>query len=418
MAAVLVLGVMLTGYRIASRYQEPGPFDRSNAGYCDFHNGVYFPSKALLDGVSPYGSTYQERYPVERQIPFFSPAVLAVHAPLAWLPLRVAEVVYFGLMLGLIWYCCTLCSLSAGFGRRLDIILLLAVICVFSRAGHAALFSGYFTLELIAGSFVAICQAGRRPWLSALALVLVSFKPTYILPIGFLMLARGNVRELILGAVLSIVAALVPGLWLAWNEGHGSILTGTSLLVEQIGVAQEIHRADPIELPINSWTRVDFLAVVSKWLRQSPDDVTHLVVMVVMLLPSMWLLNRNRQRGLDDGLAGVTGAIILVTSLSALYHHAYDLLLLLAPLSGIAAKHGRVWSKLSLLSRSGLMTMILFVIFNYGSAKFLLDRIQLSATFVDLMTSINGIVVFGIMLWVGVIAWGASQRDRFQLIDS
>ena len=223
---VLLIGIGLTCYRIINRYQTPGPFDDANAGYCDFHNGIYFPSQAMLDGVSPYGAKYPEAYPVERQIPFFSPAVLAVHACFAMLPLRVAEVIYFGIMLALVWLCSVQCSLSAKLGRRLDVILLIATLIIYSRAGHATLFSGYFTLELIFGTFVAISQAGRRPWLSAMALVLVSFKPTYILPIGFLMLARGNVRELVYGAMLSIVAAAVPTLWLASNEGGGDIFRG------------------------------------------------------------------------------------------------------------------------------------------------------------------------------------------------
>ncbi len=421
LAIVLTLGIGLTAKRVMSRYQEPGPFDRSNAGYCDFHNGIYFPSLAMIDGVSPYGGEYPTAYPVERQIPFFSPAVLAVHAPLAMLPLRVAEVAYFGIMLALIGFCCVHSSIAAGWGRRFDVVLLLAVICVYSRAGHATLFSGYFTLELIAGVFVAISQAGRRPWLSAIALVFVSFKPTYILPIGFLMLARGNLRELVYGAMLAIFAAAVPGLWLAWNEGGGDVARGLSEIVTQIGVAQEIHRADPIELPVNAWTRVDLFAVLAKWSGQTPGDAAHLAIMAALILPAMVVLHRRRQAGVDDGLAGVTGAIITATCLSSIYHHAYDLLLLIPPLAGIASLQIQAWTNLSSTKRYALAAMILSVAFNYGSAKFLLDRLSLPTTAVHAVTSVNGVVVFGLMILVCWIGWPrvtSQSEPRRYLVNS
>ncbi len=403
-ALILLLGIGLTCYRVIHRYQTPGPFDTANAGYCDFHNGIYFPSQAMLDGVSPYGAMYPEAYPVERQIPFFSPAVLAVHAPLAMLPLRVAEVLYFAVMLALVWFCSVQCSLAAKLGRRLDVVLLIAVLIVYSRAGHATLFSGYFTLELIFGTFVAISQAGRRPWLSAIALVFVSFKPTYILPIGFLMLARGNVRELVYGAILSIAAAAVPIWWLASSEGGGDIFQGLSTLMTQIREAQEIHRADPVEMPMNTWTRIDFLAVIAKWLNQSPADMTHLWVMCVMLLPPIWILNRRRLRGVDDGLAGVTGAVILSASLTAIYHHAYDMVLLLAPLTGIAASHSLRWNRSSIITRASLAGMILFVLFNFTSAKSLLDKLAFGPLLQQVVTSLNGMTVFLFAVWVCVLA--------------
>ncbi len=401
---VLLIGIGLTCYRVINRYQTPGPFDAANAGYCDFHNGIYFPSQAMLDGVSPYGAKYPEAYPVERQIPFFSPAVLAVHAPLAMLPLRVAEVLYFGIMLAIIWLCSIQCSLSAKLGRRLDVVLLIATLIVYSRAGHATLFSGYFTLELILGTFVAISQAGRRPWLSAMALVLVSFKPTYILPIGFLMLARGNIREIVYGALLSIVAAAVPTLWIASNEGGGDVVQGLSNIIAQIGEAQEIHRADPVELPVNTWTRIDFLAVVAKWLNQSPEDMAHLWVMCAMLVAPVWILNRRRRLGIDDGLAGVTGAVILSTSLTAIYHHAYDLVLLLAPLTGIAASRLPQWKQCSIATRAMLAGMILFVLFNFTSAKSLLDKLSLGPLFGQVLTSLNAMAVFAFTVCICVLA--------------
>ena len=63
---ILLLGLTATAARIVKKYQVPGPPDPSNEGYCDFHNGIYYPSAALLAGLSPYGSVYAAEYPVSR----------------------------------------------------------------------------------------------------------------------------------------------------------------------------------------------------------------------------------------------------------------------------------------------------------------------------------------------------------------
>ena len=193
-SCLLLLGLVLTAARIVRKYQTPGPFDENNQGYCDFHNGIYYPTLALLSGVSPYGPEYAAEYPVARQIPFFSPAILVVHAPLAVLPLRIAEVLYFAFSVFVLLAISAVCAAAAGMPKRLDTILSVAAGLVFSRGGHITLFDGYFTLELVLATFLAIYWADRRPVSAAVALMVVSAKPTYILPLGFLLLARGNYK--------------------------------------------------------------------------------------------------------------------------------------------------------------------------------------------------------------------------------
>ena len=213
------IGIGLTAMRTIRQYQTPGPFDPSAQGMCDFHNGIYFPTQALLAGISPYGQQYADEYPVARQIPFFSPGILVLHAPLTFLPLRVAEVIYFLFSAAIILAIAWLCASSAGVAGRWHWILAIATGIIFSRGGHITLFNGYFTLELVLATFVAIRYAKQRPTLAALALMVVSAKPTYILPLGFLLLARRNLRALIIGAILSLLAAGLPMLWLSHQEG-------------------------------------------------------------------------------------------------------------------------------------------------------------------------------------------------------
>ncbi len=126
-------------------YDDPdiAEFDRSLQGQFDFHNGVYYPSLAYLDGISPYGQSFAERYPVTRPLPLMSPLVLLVHAPLAMMPVRAAEVVYLPHQLridgiaGLV-----LRALDAAYPYlRTNWWLIAGLLIVASRAGHTTLFT-------------------------------------------------------------------------------------------------------------------------------------------------------------------------------------------------------------------------------------------------------------------------------------
>lgn len=56
----------------------------------------------LVNGDSPYGWRYAAEYPVSRQTPGISPAIVAMHAPLTLLPLRIAGFLYFAIMVLLV----------------------------------------------------------------------------------------------------------------------------------------------------------------------------------------------------------------------------------------------------------------------------------------------------------------------------
>ena len=45
---LFLIGVGATAGQTIVKYQSPGPFDPTRQGMCDFHNGVYFPTQALL----------------------------------------------------------------------------------------------------------------------------------------------------------------------------------------------------------------------------------------------------------------------------------------------------------------------------------------------------------------------------------
>lgn len=401
---LFLFGVGATAARTIVKYQSPGPFDPTRQGMCDFHNGVYFPTQALLAGLSPYGSEYADQMPVERQIPFFSPSILLLHTPFAMLPLRLSEILYFVYSVGLVIVLARLVVSVAGLPNRLDATAVAASAIIFSRPGHITLFDGYFTFELVLASLLAIHWAPKRPLLAALALVVVSAKPTFILPLGFLLLARGNFKSLTLGAVLSILAAAAPMAWLAYHEGEGDLASGAQILVGQIGESQELHRSLEDESPVHSWTRLDLLAVVAKWTGSDPDEGTHLWVMALLLAAPMLLLNHRRMAGLDDGVAGMTGAIVATAVLVSVYHQSYDALLLAGPVAGVVIGRVGQWQRWSTALRWSLAGLMLFPAYNYFSTRMVLGRLNPSPVVVDVLTSVNGICLAVLLVWLCLLA--------------
>ena len=410
--AFLTLGIVATATRVVVQYQDPGPFDPSRQGMCDYHNGLFFPGRAVLDGISPYGQDYADTNPVARQIPFFSPSILVAHAPIILLPLHAGEIVFFVLSVGFMIWIALLLASTAGEPRRWDFALALAAVMVFSRGGHVTLFDGYFTFELVLATFLAIHWGDRRPWLTAVALALVASKPTYILPLGFLMLARGNIKGVLIGAVLSIITTAAPMLWVAHCEGEGDIGKGISILAEDISQTQEIHRGQEDESPVHSWTRMDLLAIVAKWTQDDPAEATHIIVMLAILAPAMIVLFRRRKLGIDDGLVGVTGAIMLATMIVSIYHKSYDSLLLMAPLAGLAARRLPVWEGQPKWSQLVMAGLILLPLYSYFSSRMFLGRLGVGPLETRVFTSINGlclVVLLAIFLWIG---WGNQKTAK------
>ena len=405
---VFMAAALGTATRIVRDYGPPGPFDESHQGLCDFHNGLYFPSRALAAGISPYGYDYADNYPVSRPIPFYSPSVLVLHLPLTLLPLGVAEVVWvafcYGLILAMAGFLVHIAT-PRGSPRRLDAVVGLAALIACSRGGHITVYNGYFTLELIFASLAAIWYADRHPNLSAVGLAIAAIKPTFILPLGLLMLARGNTNAIVRGAILTIVVTFGPLLFLAHHAGGGDLVAGGRELLAQIQTTQEIHRAVQSESPVYSWTRIDALALVAKWMGGDPPQWIYLVTMVGLCVPAMAALDRRRREGVDDGLLGVTGWIIVATTLVSIYHQFYDALLLLGPWVGlfVAWRTGVVRQR----HQAWLLVLAVFPLFNFLTARFIVSQFPPSSLAGGLLTSVNALALLAI--------WAISIRSGFSI---
>ncbi len=401
---ITLLGVGLTLQRIVSQYQTPGPFNHDAQGLCDFHNGIYYPARAVLAGESPYGQPYADAYPVARQIPFFSPIILVLHAPLAVLPLRVAECIHVPIQVAMMLGIAILAAAAAGMPRRLDAVAAIGALVVFSRGGHITLFDGYFTFELVLATYLSLWWADRYPVRSAVTLAIVSAKPTYILPLGFLMLARGHYRALVLGAVLSILGAALPLAWIAHHRGDGDMIAGAAVLKDQIVHTQEVHRAMEDESPVHSWTRLDLYAIISKWRGEDPGDAAHLAVMFAILAVPMGVLWYRNGCEPCDCLAGLSGTIILTALLVSLYHQSYDSLLMAAPVAAILAGRLPAWRNRGWAVRCVIAGLLAFPALNYLSTRTALMRLNPGEVMVKTFTSLNGMMLTTALVLLIVLA--------------
>jgi hypothetical protein len=400
--AVIVVGVSGSAWRAHTYHHPPGPYQPKLLGFGDFQNGIYFPAKAFANGVSPYGVEYVKSYPVPRPTPLYSPLLFLLHVPLGQLPLGVAEWAYFGLMLLLIATLAWVLVRDAGASSRVWLLPVMAVI-VLSRAGSMTLFSGYFTFELALGVALALSFARTRPWLSGVGMMLASLKPTFIIPLTLLMLARRDWQAVWRGIMLSTVGAIVALVWLMQQAS----------LPEQLAsmkAAQEIHRFDETELPANSWTRLDLPVLVGKWLGTNPTEGEQRLMMAALLAIPCVLLWRGAATPENSGLTSVSGSLAAIGVLVSIYHQSYDALLALAPIVGIATISQPSWRNTALGLRGPILLLSLIPLFNVTSTQTFRSLFGIEGVLFQVVTSVNGVALLTALALLCVAQWHATKR--------
>jgi hypothetical protein len=395
-ACGIVLCALLaaTVWRIVKQYDVlGGAYVNTQIGMFDFHNGVYQPALGLRNGVIPYSRDLVEKYQVARQAPAYSPFVIASHIPLTYLPLHVAEVVYFLMILAMMAIAAWILIREVRPDLAAYGILPILVVMVASRSGHATLLSGYFTMELVLGTLVALSFAESKPWLSAIGILFASGKPTYALPIGIVMLARGNYRALFGGVGLSIIAALIPLVYLA-------DLHGWQAIVDSLRTGQEDHLADPTEFPVNTWTRIDLAAVVCKWLRANPGEPILILAMLGLIAWPAWKLRQSKTDGDSNGATTPSGAVAGLAILTTLYHHAYDALLVSGATVGLWLSRHRGFQSLKTFERMAIILLATSPGWNMASTEKIIKSLPELPFLRDALSSFNALALTAAIVWL------------------
>jgi hypothetical protein len=334
MAAVIAVITAATAYRTWLDYAPPSvDFDWNQRGMSDFHNATYLPSLAFREGANPYAEEVADRYLISRQTPAYSPVLFLLHLPVTWLPLPAADIVCFAfywVLLAMLAWCGIRMS---GRSVNLHVWLLLIIMVLLSRPGQNCLYAGYFTVELVVGTVLALHFARSRPAVAGFGMMLASFKPTYVIPLMVLMTFRRDFRAVAWGIVFCGVGGMLGWWWLARESGFVEVL-------QCVWLAQAAHVDNVYEFPVNTWTRVDLLGMASKIMNWNPRSVVNLAAMFVVLAIPGWVLWRSASRTANPGATGLSAFIIVLSMLLGIYSHAYDCLLLVVPWIG-AAFYGR-----------------------------------------------------------------------------
>lgn len=344
---LLILATAFVGIRTVKKFAVPArTFNWEMNAMSDF-GSLWNYSRAFADGVNPYSAEMMDRpeYVVTRSSAPFSPAVFLTYLPLKDLPLKTACIIFFAfhwLLIGVLAWCCIhMCRIKFDWVLWVWIFALL----VFSRPGHITLFTGYFTLYLVIGSVVSLHYSKSNPWLAGFGFLFASIKPTWVIPLTILMLARRDFKAVAYGVFLTAVFALGCFAWLASHADVSSVIEG-------VVSGQEAFHDDPTEEPFNTWTRVDVAGMVAKAMHRVPGTVEYLGVMLLLLLVPcvvLWKLSGREVDGeLDHGAGGWTALIVVLALLVTLYHHSYDCLIIVVSLSALLLNSKRLfpdWSR-------------------------------------------------------------------------
>jgi len=405
---ISIAGIIATAARISAYHQTPGPFDPAMQGFCDFHNGIYFPSLAFARQISPYSQTYADAYPVSRQVPPYSPLVIALHVPFALMPLEIAEVCYFIFMI--------VCVIAIAWvlvrdttdlptSTILACIWPVVAFIVWSRPGHVTLFNGYFTFELVLGTFIALSAARSRPWLAAIGIALASGKPTYFLPLIALMAARGDYAAIVRGMILATVGGLASMLWIT-----GFSLDAVTQIVNDVLGGQAVHMSDPLESPVTSWVRIDIAAVMAKLINRDVNEFVQIGCMIVLLVIPAALLWRSQRRFQHGGVTDLSGSLIMIASIVAIYHNSYDAILLMAPLVGWAGMRWESAQQNRWLDLAIVLSLVV-PIFNPFSTFAFLQRFEVNLFTYQIVTSSNAVAIF---IGAALMMWRISRQNSSQ----
>jgi hypothetical protein len=405
----LALVTVFVGFRTYKNFSPAGKeFNWDERGHSDFHNMSGY-AKAFGDGVSPYAAEVMDNYVVTRPAAPFSPLEFLLHLPFTYFELPTSDVVFFAVhfsLFGLLAFFCVRMSRV-----RFDWVLWVWVLglLVVSRPGHISLFTGYFTVQLVLGTLLAIHYSKSRPWLAALGFMLASGKPTYFIPLTILLAFRRDFKTLVFGLVLTGAIAFGGLAFLASTSSFGEVIEG-------IKTGQQAFDDDPTEFPINTWTRIDVLGMVAKALNWIPGNAVYLGAMLLMILLPGWAVYKARQHESngadvgaisDLGASGLSAIILVLALLVTLYHHSYDCLLCCVACSGLVLAGERVCPTIPHRLRQVMAFLLAVPAVNYLSTQSVRDKLELDQYgFVwQSITMINGVCLLLALLIAMTVAF-------------
>jgi hypothetical protein len=381
------VATLLSVARVVRTYDDPRVEDDSAQGLIDFHNAVYYPALACRQGLNPYSAEYAAQFPVNRQYPLYSPATLWMNVPFTLLPLPAADVAYFiysfALVLALAVSVLHICSVRLNHVH----ILALATLILGSRPGHINLMLGQSTLPMILGALWAMQLAQRRPTLAAFALALTTLKPTFGVPLVWLLFCRRDYKAVFLGVAIGGAAAVLGAAPIVARDGLAEFIAS-------LRASQSLHDGDPVIMASTSWTRLDALSVLGRFTESNPAGASEALIAAAVLLTAGLAVYRTSGTSAGEGADSLSALVISAATLLCIYHSMYDALLLVCPWLGLMV--GRLRTQVPAWSIPILWLLVALPAANYISTRSVIERLGLEGLTWTVVASANGLALLAV----------------------
>ena len=373
---LFLLVLVAVSVRQYSLFVIPGEPQRSHAlgrnGLGDFRDVIYYPVQAVQDGVNPYdcrteplpdGSPrYRHRYPILNAFPLYSPLLFALYWPWSYLDFVPSAILYVAVNVGLLLVFADMCWRTAGRQPSIAQTTILASVMLMTQAGRANFLGGETALPLAIASLAAVRLAPRNPWLAGLALFVTSFKLTFGLPLGILLLACGHFRTVALGWTLGLVVAL-SGLILIFAQS-GDLPQMLEILVQN----QEALEADPDADARSSAIRLDSAGALERLSPASSGATPWIATAIVLAIASagLWPLAKLKHNPEAELL---TAAIATLATISSMFHVTYDGVLIWAAIACVWLAPRSCWPNASIRWRLGVAALLFVPMINVLGTK-------------------------------------------------
>ncbi|HEX7980250.1 MAG TPA: glycosyltransferase family 87 protein [Gemmatimonadaceae bacterium] len=403
-ALALIAALGIAALRVTTLSDVGGVRLSADWALTDFRSNIYYPVRALADGVNPYDrASYRARYPDAETFPPFLPSTLLLHLPFGLLPLALAELAYVAFSIGLIVLVGRAVVRANGVTSWVSALFAAALVTL-SRPGQWTLLLGQVALQAALLSWVALRFAQRAPWLSGLALGAATFKPTFGLPIAVLMLARGNVKAVGAGVLFALALNLPIAAILEHRTG------ALQLFVQDLASPYHSWTGRSDSSPRWSFYRIDLVATVGRTAGRSLPHGVETVITILVLAVAALLIRRMRGSESTPGYQPLTEAIICIATLLCVHHLGYDLLLLALPLAALVYRHTPGLLENAAV-RLGTLWVFALMAANYLSTQSVSDRLEPGAPLWFALASANSLALLLIFAIYGltVLRWSSAR---------
>jgi hypothetical protein len=362
----------------------------------DFRDAVYYPTVCFLEGGNPYDSVhYFGCHPVGQPFPPYSPLTFGVYLPFAFLSHGASQVLYFLVTILLTVVLAAIVLRFCGRSPSAAEVSGLAALILASRPGHWNLLLGQTTIPLVIAVYATLYFRSRSVWASGLAFAFVGLKPTFGIALGLLLVLLRDWRPVVAGALISLVALVVPTAQLARAAGGmpglwRSLWKGYS---ELSGVSAE------------SVTRVDAIALIGRFTGRSPGAIVEILLLGLLITAAAVAIARVRSRISSGQFEAYFFSFTSIALLISVYQLSYAALLLVLPLTCLAlGRVGSIAHGVSKSMRNTLIVLLLVPMVNYGASYSIAGRFEERGAIWMVLTSVNSLALlaaFGLFLLIG-----------------